>query len=319
MTARTIGDGKAEPGVTHRDDAASGKGQSATRVLGFAAVWLGMVALAAATFVLSYSGIHHLALQAGVAPRLARGYPLVVDAMLVVVLAAVLSLRGAGLPSKLFAWATLVVVLAAAASADALHAAGRKLPDHVAAVTVAIVPWVLVFLAFALLLAMLRYARVRRHADTATVGATTDAATVDARPAVTGIAEPAAAAEPTTAGPATAEPATAEPATTEPAESEPPESGQPVLAVPRQPGPTAVADADPAFTGTAAFTATAATAATGVAQADADGPLFTDEPELAIDSDPGEDDPSSDEAAEDEPGMPVFHRMWSSPTPPSGM
>ena len=125
---------------------------------------MGVAALAAATFVLSYSGIHVLARQAGITPRLARGYPLVIDAMLVVVLAAVLSLRGAGWPSKLFAWVTLLAVLAAAAGADALHAAGRRLPARDAAVTAAVVPWVLVFLAFALLLAMLRYARLRRLA-----------------------------------------------------------------------------------------------------------------------------------------------------------
>ena len=50
-----------------------------------------------------------------VAPRLARGYPLIIDAMLVIVLAAVLALRGAGLPSRLVAWISLLAVLVAAA------------------------------------------------------------------------------------------------------------------------------------------------------------------------------------------------------------
>jgi len=133
----------------------------ALRILALTAVGVGLAALAAATFVLSYPGIHVLALQAGVTPRLARGYPLLIDAMLVIVLAAVLALRGADLPSKLLAWTTLLAVLAAAAAADALHAAGRRLPDHVAAVTAAVLPWVLVFLAFALLLTMLRHLRMR--------------------------------------------------------------------------------------------------------------------------------------------------------------
>jgi hypothetical protein len=133
----------------------------ALRILALTAVGLGLAALAAATFVLSYPGIHVLALQAGVTPRLARGYPLLIDAMLVIVLAAVLALRGADLASKLLAWTTLLAVLAAAAAADALHAAGRRLPDHVAAVTAAVLPWVLVFLAFALLLTMLRHLRMR--------------------------------------------------------------------------------------------------------------------------------------------------------------
>jgi hypothetical protein len=137
---------------------------SALRILGLASVGIGVAALAAATFVLSYPAIHAIALQAGVTPRLARGYPLLIDVMLVIVLAAVLALRGAGLPSRLLSWMTLLAVLAAAAGADALHAAGRKLPERTAAVTGAVLPWVLVFLAFALLLAMLRYARLRRAA-----------------------------------------------------------------------------------------------------------------------------------------------------------
>lgn len=136
----------------------------ALRILGVASVGIGVAALAAATFVLSYPAVHAIALQAGVTPRLARGYPLLIDAMLVIVLAAVLALRGAGLPSRLLAWVTLLAVLATAAGADALHAAGRKLPERTAAITAAVLPWVLVFLAFALLLAMLRYARLRRAA-----------------------------------------------------------------------------------------------------------------------------------------------------------
>lgn len=137
----------------------------AWRILGLAAVCLGLAALAAATFVLSYSGIRALALEAGITPRLARGYPLLVDAMLLIALAAVLALRGAGLPSRVLAWLTLLVVLAAAAGADGLHAAGRTLPHRPASITAAVLPWVLVFIAFALLLTMLRYARLRRAAS----------------------------------------------------------------------------------------------------------------------------------------------------------
>ena len=164
MTAQTPTSERQSPATTqpHRPP-------RATRVLGVAAVGLGVAALAGATFVLSYSAIRTLALQAGVSPRLARGYPLLIDAMLVIVLAAVLALRGAGLPSRLLAWATLLAVLAAAAGADALHAAGRKLPDRGAAIGAAVLPWVLVFLAFALLLAMLRYARLRRVSDATTL------------------------------------------------------------------------------------------------------------------------------------------------------
>lgn len=288
MSARTIGGDKAVAGAGSQDGyAAPGQGHGAVRVLGLAAVCAGVMALAAATFVLSYSGIHHLALQAGLTPRLARGYPLIIDAMLVVVLAAVLSLRGAGVPSRLFAWATLVVLLAAAASADALHAAGRKLPDHVAAVTVAVVPWVLVFLAFALLLTMLRYARVRRHGGGQRAAMDTD---LDA---ASKAGDEAALIPPLVSGHDSEQPLSAEPVSAEPVDV-----ATTVLAVPRQPGPATVADDD------------AASAASAADARDA---------ELAIDSDPGQDDPSSDEAADDDPAMPVFHRMWSEPTPPSGM
>ena len=94
------------------------------RLLALAAVAVGVMLLAAAAFVLSYSGIHAVALSAGVSPRLARIYPLIFDAMLVVAGAAVLALRGAGLPSRSYAWLSMLVLLAAAAAADALHATG---------------------------------------------------------------------------------------------------------------------------------------------------------------------------------------------------
>ena len=138
---------------------------SVARIVLLIAVCIGVAALAAAAFVLSYTGLHVLALQAGVQPRLARAYPVMIDAMLVVALAAVLALRAAGLPSRLLAWVILLAVLVGAAGADAMRADGRRLPHHVAAITVALVPWALVLLAFVLLMAMLRHARLRRQAD----------------------------------------------------------------------------------------------------------------------------------------------------------
>jgi hypothetical protein len=230
----------------------------ALRILGLAAVGFGVAALAAATFVLSYPAIHALALRAGVTPRLARGYPLLIDAMLVIVLAAVLALRGAGLPSRLLAWATLLAVLATAAGADALHAAGRKLPARGAAITAAVLPWVLVFLAFALLLAMLRYARLRRV---------------------------------TAAGPLAAQPGTL--------------------------ADDALIDADgieregPVLNGTV-LNETVLNE-TGPSPLSAEAVPAEGEPS---DREPTEAVPAEiDEPAEDD--MPVFHRMWSSPTPPA--
>lgn len=224
----------------------------ALRVLGLTAVCLGVAALAAATFVLSYPGIHAFALQAGINHRLARGYPLLIDAMLLIAGAAVLWLRAGGLPSKLFAWFTLLLVLAAAAGADAMHAANRRLPARPAAITAAVLPWVLVFIGFALLLAMLRYARLRRLTVVSPVGS-----------------------------------------------------------APAQPERLAVTDLETIHP---------------VADRERD--------HLAVDAELPPDDPNRDESASDQvslagaaadaedaepdPDLPVFHRMWSAPTPPSG-
>jgi hypothetical protein len=223
MSVQTLRTEEVPAGAPRAGAAQPEKAPRALRVLALAAVCLGVTALAAATFVLSYAAIRSVALQAGIAPRLARGYPLLLDAMLVIVLAAVLALRGAGLPSRLLAWLTLLVVVAAAAGADALHAAGRRLPHQAAAITAAVLPWVLVLVAFALLLAMLRHARLRR---TASMPAT---------------------AQPATAVPTIAVPTIAVPTTAAPSNA----IVQPVLAVGGQPGPAVVADADPGIAGAA--------------------------------------------------------------------
>jgi hypothetical protein len=132
------------------------------RLLALVVVSLGVVVLAAAAFVLSYSGIHAFALEAGVSPNLARIYPPMLDAILVIAAAAVLSLRGAGWITRAFAWLSLLVVLAAAAAASTLHATNTHLPHRTAATIAAIAPWALALLGFFLLLAMLRHARLRR-------------------------------------------------------------------------------------------------------------------------------------------------------------
>src|SRR5580704_9969661 len=144
--------GSAQPADSHRG----------LRLLGLVAVSAGVLLLMAAAFVLSYTGIHALALSAGVSPRFARIYPVIFDAMLVVACAAVLALRGAGLPSRCYAWLTMLLLLGAAASADTLHATNTKLPHKPTAAAAAIIPWALVLLGFGLLLSMLRHARLRR-------------------------------------------------------------------------------------------------------------------------------------------------------------
>jgi uncharacterized protein DUF2637 len=134
----------------------------ALRLLGLAAAATGLAGLTAAACVLSYSSIHHLATNAGVSSRLATVYPLAFDAVLVVAGCAVLALRGAGLPSRIYAWLCLLVLLGALATGGTLHAAAVHIPRRQAAIAAAVIPWALVLIGFGLLLAMLRYARIRR-------------------------------------------------------------------------------------------------------------------------------------------------------------
>jgi hypothetical protein len=136
--------------------------QSKLRLAALTAVIAGVVLLAAAAFVLSYSGIHEVALQAGVSPSLAKLYPVIFDAMLVVAGAAAMALRGAGWWSRFYAWACLILLLAAVALGDAVHATDTTLPERASRAVVAITPWVLLLLAFGLLLTMLRHFRKAR-------------------------------------------------------------------------------------------------------------------------------------------------------------
>jgi uncharacterized membrane protein SirB2 len=137
------------------------------RLLALTAVVVGLMLLAAAAFVLSYAGIHEVALSAGVSPRWARLYPLIFDAMLVIAGAAVLSLRGAGVLSRCYAWLTMLALFAAAAGADTVHAMHITLPSRPTAAAAATIPWALVLIGFGLLLCMLRQARLRRAAAAA--------------------------------------------------------------------------------------------------------------------------------------------------------
>ena len=138
--------------------------QSKLRLAALTAVVAGVVLLAAAAFVLSYPGIHQVALQAGVSPSLAKLYPVIFDAMLVVAGAAAMTLRGAGWWSRFYAWACLIVLLVAVAVGDAVQATGTVLPARASRAAVAVTPWVLLLLAFGLLLTMLRHFRRARAA-----------------------------------------------------------------------------------------------------------------------------------------------------------
>ncbi len=129
------------------------------------AVIAGVILLAAAAFALSYEGIHHLALRAGVSSQLARLYPVIFDAMLVIAAAAALALRGAGWWAKGYAWFSLLLMLAAVAVGNAVYATNVTLPAQPTRAVVAVTPWVLLLLAFGLLLEMLRYFRRPRPAN----------------------------------------------------------------------------------------------------------------------------------------------------------
>jgi uncharacterized protein DUF2637 len=134
----------------------------ALRLLGLVAVAVGLAALTAAACALSYSSIHHLAIEAGVTRQLARIYPFIFDALLVIAGCSVLALRGAGLPSKIYAWICLLVLLGALAAGGAVQAAAVHIPRKLAAIVAAVIPWALVLIGFGLLLALLRYARIRK-------------------------------------------------------------------------------------------------------------------------------------------------------------
>jgi hypothetical protein len=307
------------------------------RAVALAAVIIGVLALAAAAFLLSYSGIHAIALSAGVSRSLARIYPLIFDAMLVIASAAVLSLRGGGLLARCYAWLSMLALLVAAAAADALHATGTKLPHRPAAAAVAIIPWALVLIGFGLLLSMLRHTRQRiiaaqeaaardsaEHEATAWRDAAAQGTTGQGRPrtAIPELLSPPKPADvPTREIPATRDvPAfpdvaasTDVPATRDVAAARDVAAGTDVADVRDVTAGTDVADVRDVTAGTdlsapkeAAPVRVAAAATQGPAaiSAPAAADLWTNNgPDLAIDTDPGLDDPTSDEARlTDQPG-----------------
>ena len=84
-----------------------------TRRLVNVLVTLAVIAVAAATFVFSYDGVHAIALLGGVSTQLARYYPGLFDAVLVIACVAAVMLRDGPWWARLWAWVVLIVVLAA--------------------------------------------------------------------------------------------------------------------------------------------------------------------------------------------------------------
>ena len=122
-------------------------------------VALVVIAVAAATFVFSYDGVHAIALLGGVSARLARYYPGLFDAVLVIACVAAAVLRDARWWARAWAWLVLIVVLAAIGATDVVHAMNYTLRQRTTEGIVAAAPVVAVLLAFSLLLTLLRQSR----------------------------------------------------------------------------------------------------------------------------------------------------------------
>src|SRR3984885_3704393 len=142
---------------------ASGPAQNRnwTRRLVNVLVTLAVIAVAAATFVFSYGGVHAIALLGGVSTQLARYYPGLFDAVLVIACVAAVMLRDGPWWARLWAWVVLIVVLAAIGTTDVLHAMNYTLRHRATEGVVAAAPVVAVLLAFSLLLTLLRQSRTQ--------------------------------------------------------------------------------------------------------------------------------------------------------------
>jgi hypothetical protein len=123
------------------------------------AVIVVVAAVAAATFMLSYAGVHAVALQAGVPRDLARYYPGILDAVLVIACAAAPVLRDARWWIRCYAWLAILVVVVVIGGVDAVHAMNVALPHRATAGVAAVLPWALLLLAFSLWLTILRHLR----------------------------------------------------------------------------------------------------------------------------------------------------------------
>ncbi len=122
----------------------------------------GLLVLTALACVLSYPSLRALGGQAALSPTQAKAYPIVFDATLLIAGCAVLALRGAGVFSRIYAWLSLLVLLAALAAGGVVRAAAVKVPRQPAAIAAAAIPWALVLIGFGLLITLLGYARRRR-------------------------------------------------------------------------------------------------------------------------------------------------------------
>jgi hypothetical protein len=155
-------------------------------------VALVVIAVAAAAFVFSYDGVHAIALFGGVSEQLARYYPGLFDAVLVIACVAAVMLRDGQWWARLWAWVVIIVLLAAIGTTDVLHAMNYTLRHRLTEGIVAAAPVVAVLLAFSLLLTLLRQSRT--PAEKQTVPAPLDVPALPAAVSAPPIALPAASA-----------------------------------------------------------------------------------------------------------------------------
>lgn len=146
-----------------------------------AAAGLGVMALAGATFVLTYDDLRALALAGGAARQWAPVYPIMVDVLLTVIVVALVATRNARWWSRWPRWALLLAVLGGTAAAGVQRAVHgyESLPKEPLRAGVAVAPYVMLAIVVWLWLAMFRQLH-RPPSDEAAPGAPAEP---DARPA----------------------------------------------------------------------------------------------------------------------------------------
>jgi Protein of unknown function (DUF2637) len=119
---------------------------------------LGVAALAAGTFVLSYDDLRLLALRGGAARHWAFLYPAMVDGLVVVIILAILTARRSGWFSRSLRWLLLLVLIAGAGAAGVQRAVKgfAVLPDTPVNVGVAVAPWAILIIAVWLWVGMIK-------------------------------------------------------------------------------------------------------------------------------------------------------------------
>jgi hypothetical protein len=119
---------------------------------------LGVAALAAGTFVLSYDDLRLLALRGGAARHWAFLYPWMLDGLVVVIILAILTARRSGWFTRTIRWLLLVLLIGGAGAAGVQRAVKgyAVLPDTPVNVGVAVAPWAILIIAVWLWVSMIK-------------------------------------------------------------------------------------------------------------------------------------------------------------------